>query len=40
MCEVITNVEKRYLERGLYGQISSESLEQIQRAIQAAIGVF
>ncbi|MBD2772247.1 type II toxin-antitoxin system PemK/MazF family toxin [Iningainema tapete] len=40
MCEVITNVEKRYLERGPYGQISSESLEQIQRAIQAAIGVF
>lgn len=40
MCEVITNVEKRYLERVPYGEISAESLERIQRAIQVAIGVF
>lgn len=29
MCEVITNVEKRYLERGPYGEIRPESLERI-----------
>lgn len=40
LCEVITNVEKRYLERGPYGEISPESLEQIQRGIQIAIGIF
>ncbi len=40
MCEVITNVEKRYLERGPYGEISPEYLERIQRGIQIAIGVF
>lgn len=40
MCEVITNIEKRYLERGPYGQISLEYLERIQRGIQVAIGIF
>ena len=40
MCEVITNVEKRYLERGPYGEISLESLEQIQQGIQVSIGVY
>jgi mRNA interferase MazF len=25
MCDVMTNVEKRYLERGPYGEINSES---------------
>jgi mRNA interferase MazF len=40
MCDVITNIEKRYLERGPYGQISAESLERIQGGIQVAIGIF
>lgn len=40
MCDVITNIEKRYLERGPYGQISPEYLERIQRGIQVALGVF
>lgn len=40
MCEVITNVEKRYLERGPYGEISLESLERIQQGIQVAIGIY
>ena len=40
MCEVITNVEKRYLERGPYGEISLASLERIQQGIQVAIGIY
>lgn len=40
MCDVITNIDKRYLERGPYGQISPESLERIQQGIQVAIGIF
>ncbi|NJR47271.1 MAG: type II toxin-antitoxin system PemK/MazF family toxin [Hyellaceae cyanobacterium CSU_1_1] len=37
MCDVMTNIEKRYLERGPYGEINSESFARIQRAIQIAI---
>ena len=40
MCDVMTNIEKRYLERGPYGQISPESFVRIQRAIQIAIGIY
>lgn len=40
MCDVMTNVEKRYLERGPYGAITPESLARIQQAIQVAIGIF
>ena len=40
MCDFITNVEKRYLEREPFGEISIDSFKRIQRAIQIAIGVF
>jgi mRNA interferase MazF len=40
MCDVMTNIEKRYLERGLYGEISSETFARIQKAIQIAIGIY
>ncbi|MBE9168134.1 type II toxin-antitoxin system PemK/MazF family toxin [Pleurocapsales cyanobacterium LEGE 06147] len=40
MCDVLTNIEKRYLERGPYGEITAESFTRIQRAIQIAIGIF
>ncbi|WP_017314260.1 type II toxin-antitoxin system PemK/MazF family toxin [Mastigocladopsis repens] len=40
ICDNISSVQKPYLERGPYGQISAESLERIQRGIQIAIGIF
>jgi len=40
LCDVITNIEKRYLERDPYGAISPELLEQIQQGIQVAIGIY
>ncbi len=40
MCDVMTNIEKRYLERGPYGEITPESFARIQRAIQIAIGIY
>ena len=40
MCDAITNIEKRCLERSPYAQISLEYLERIQRGIQVAIGIF
>jgi mRNA interferase MazF len=40
MCDVMTNIEKCYLERGAYGEITSESFARIQRAIQIAIGIY
>jgi mRNA interferase MazF len=40
MCDVMTNVEKRYLERSPYGEINYESFARIQRAIQMAIGIY
>lgn len=40
MCDVMTNIEKKYLERGPYGEITSESFARIQRAIQIAIGIY
>ncbi len=39
-CDNILAVRKTYLERGPYGQVSSESLERIQGGIQVAIGMF
>ena len=40
MCDVMTNIEKKYLERGPYGEITPKSFALIQRAIQIAIGVY
>lgn len=40
MCDVMTNIEKRYLESKSFGEITSESFTRIQRAIQIAIGIF
>lgn len=40
MCDFLTNIEKRYLERGPYGEITPELFVNIQRAIQIAIGIF
>ena len=40
MCDVMTNIEKKYLERGAYGEITPESFARIQRAIQIAIGIY
>ena len=40
MCDVMTNIEKKYLEREPYGEITSESLARIQKAIQIAIGIY
>ena len=40
MCDVMTNIEKRYLEHGPYGKISPESFARIQRGIQIAIGIY
>jgi len=39
-CDNILAVRKIYLERGPYGQISPESLEQIHQGIQIAIGIY
>lgn len=40
MCDVLTSVEKRYLEHGTYGEITPESFARIQRGIQIAIGIY
>ncbi|MEI2580951.1 type II toxin-antitoxin system PemK/MazF family toxin [Scytonema sp. PRP1] len=40
ICDNISAVQKSYLERGPYGQMSTESLERIQRGIQIAVGIF
>lgn len=40
MGDLITTVEKRYLERGPYGSVSAESLQKIQQGIQIAIGLY
>ena len=40
MCDVMTNIEKKYLERGPYGEITPESFARIQRGIQIAIGIY
>ncbi|MBD0347097.1 MAG: type II toxin-antitoxin system PemK/MazF family toxin [Coleofasciculus sp. Co-bin14] len=40
MCDLITTVEKRYLERGPYGSVSPKLLQQIQQGIQIAIGLY
>ena len=40
MCDVMTNIEKKYLERGPYSEITPESFTRIQRAIQIAIGIY
>jgi mRNA interferase MazF len=40
LCDLITSIEKRYLERGPYGQLSADTFAQIQQGIQRAIGMF
>ncbi len=40
MCDVLTNIEKKYLEGSPYGEISSESFQRILQAIQIAIGIY
>ena len=40
MCDVMTNIEKRYLESKVFGEISWESFIRIQQAIQIAIGIY
>jgi mRNA interferase MazF len=40
LCDNISAVAKAHLDRGLYGEISPESLSRIQRGIQIAIGLF
>ena len=40
LCENISGIRKLNLERAPYGEITANSLEKIQRAIQIAIGVF
>ena len=40
MCDLLTTIQKRYLERGSYGEITQASLTRIQRAIDIAIGIF
>lgn len=40
LCDLITNTEKKYLERGPYGRISDRTLVQIQQGIQVAIGIY
>lgn len=40
MCDVLTNIEKRYLESKSCGEITSESFARTQRAIPIAIGIF
>lgn len=40
MCDVLTNIEKRYLESDSYGEITLQSFMRIQQAIQIAIGIF
>ena len=40
MCDLLTNIEKRYLQQDPYGEISSESFKRILQAIQIAIGIY
>jgi mRNA interferase MazF len=40
MADLITNVNKSYLESTVYGVISQLSLQKIQRAISLSIGIF
>lgn len=40
MGDLITTVEKRYLERGPYGSVRPEFLQRMQQAIQIAIGLY
>jgi mRNA interferase MazF len=40
LCDVISSIEKRYLEQGPYGQISDRTFVKIQAAIQISIGLF
>jgi mRNA interferase MazF len=40
LCDNISAIRKVYLEQGLYGALSPESLQRIQRGIQIAIAVF
>ena len=40
MCDVMTNVEKKYLESKSFGEITSASFARIQKAIQIAIGIY
>ena len=40
LCDNVSAIRKINLERGPYGEISLLSLEQIQRGIQVAIGIF
>lgn len=40
MCDLITTIEKRYLEQDPYGRISTDFLALVQEGIQIAIGVF
>jgi mRNA interferase MazF len=40
MCDVMTNIDKRYLYSKSFGEITPESFAYIQRAIQIAIGIY
>ena len=40
LCDTISAIQKSYLERGPYGEISPESLSRIQQGIQVAIGIY
>jgi mRNA interferase MazF len=40
LCDNISAIGKAYLDRGPYGDISSDSLLRIQQGIQIAIGLF
>lgn len=40
MCDVMTTVEKRYLEAKSYGEITTETFTRIQSAIQIALGIY
>ena len=40
MCDVMTNIEKKYLERGAYGEITPKLFTRIQRAIQISISIY
>ena len=40
MCDVMTNIKKRYLERRPHGEMTPSSFARIQRAIQIATGIY
>lgn len=40
MCDVMTNIEKCYLERQPFGEITPASFSRIRRAIQIALGIY